>query len=151
MFVPMAETVILALAGATIFSVTFTPAMVALLLGGKVSEKENFVVRPARRVYERLLTWALRHRGLVVSGAVILLGICGLIATRLGSEFVPKLGEGALAIQPARIPSVSLATSVAMRRRAACSATTSSTVCPRVTASTLRAYAPEAPISLRRP
>ena len=115
MFVPMAETVILALAGATIFSVTFTPAMVALLLGGKVSEKENFVVRPARRIYERLLTWALRHRALVVSGAVILLCVCGLIATRLGSEFVPKLGEGALAIQPARIPSVSLATSVAMQ------------------------------------
>ena len=115
MFVPMAETVILALAGATIFSITFTPAMVALVLGGKVSEKENFVVRPIRRLYERLLSSALGHRGVVVVAAAALLVLCGLLATRLGSEFVPKLGEGALAIQPARIPSVSLTTSVAMQ------------------------------------
>jgi cobalt-zinc-cadmium resistance protein CzcA len=115
MFVPMAETVILALAGATVFSVTFTPAMVALLLGGRISEKENFVVRPARQLYERLLKSALGHRGLVVSGALLLLCACGLVSTTLGSEFVPKLGEGALAIQPARIPSVSLTTSVAMQ------------------------------------
>jgi len=115
MFVPMAETVILALAGATVFSITFTPAMVALTLGGKVSEKENFIVRPTRVAYERLLGSALGHRGLVVTGAVVLLVVCGLIASRLGSEFVPKLGEGALAIQPARIPSVSLTTSIAMQ------------------------------------
>jgi heavy metal efflux system protein len=117
MFVPMAETVILALAGATVFSITFTPAMVALVLGGKVSEKENFVMRPIRRTYERLLESALGHRGLVVGAAVGLLVVCGVIASRLGSEFVPKLGEGALAIQPARIPSVSLTTSIAMQRQ----------------------------------
>ena len=115
MFVPMAETVILALAGATIFSITFTPAMVALALGGKVSEKENFVVRPIRALYERLLKSALGHRGLIVAAAAGLLVVCGVIAARLGSEFVPKLGEGALAIQPARIPSVSLTTSIAMQ------------------------------------
>ena len=115
MFVPMAETVILALAGATILSITFTPAMVALVLGGKVSEKDNFILRPARRLYERALHWALRKRGLVVVGAVGLLAVSALLASRLGSEFVPKLGEGALAIQPARIPSVSLTTSIAMQ------------------------------------
>lgn len=115
MFVPMAETVILALAGATILSVTFTPAMVALVLGGKVSEKENFILRPARRLYEGALHWALRRRALIVGGALGLLAVSGLFATRLGSEFVPKLGEGALAIQPARIPSVSLTTSIAMQ------------------------------------
>jgi cobalt-zinc-cadmium resistance protein CzcA len=115
MFVPMAQTVILALAGATILSITFTPAMVALLLGGKVSEKENFVLRPARRLYERALHWALGQRGLIVGGAIAVLAAAALIASQLGSEFVPKLGEGALAIQPARIPSVSLTTSVAMQ------------------------------------
>ncbi|HKO90249.1 MAG TPA: CusA/CzcA family heavy metal efflux RND transporter, partial [Polyangiaceae bacterium] len=115
MFVPMAETVILALAGATVFSITFTPAMVALTLGGKVSERENFLVRPTRAAYERLLGLALRQRGLVAVGALGLVGLCALIASRLGSEFVPKLGEGALAIQPARIPSVSLTTSIAMQ------------------------------------
>jgi cobalt-zinc-cadmium resistance protein CzcA len=115
MFVPMAETVILALTGATLLSITFTPAMVALVLSGKVSEKENLVVRPAKALYERLLSWSLGHRGSVVVGAALLLVACAVLASRLGSEFVPKLGEGALAIQPARIPSVSLSTSVAMQ------------------------------------
>jgi cobalt-zinc-cadmium resistance protein CzcA len=115
MFTPMAQTVILALAGATVLSITFTPAMVALTLGGRVSERENLVLRAARGVYERLLSSALRRRGLVLSGALGLLLVCGLLALRLGSEFVPKLGEGALAIQPARIPSVSLSTSLAMQ------------------------------------
>jgi cobalt-zinc-cadmium resistance protein CzcA len=115
MFVPMAETVILALAGATLLSVTFTPAMVALLLGGRISERENFVVRPARALYERGLAWALGHRGAVVTGAATLLALGGLVAASLGSEFVPKLGEGALAVQPARIPSVGLSTSVLMQ------------------------------------
>jgi heavy metal efflux system protein len=115
MFVPMAETVILALAGATLLSLTFTPAMVALFLSGKVSERENFVVRPARALYARALGWALSRRGAVVAGALAFLAACGFVATRLGSEFVPKLGEGALAIQPARIPSVSLSTSVALQ------------------------------------
>jgi cobalt-zinc-cadmium resistance protein CzcA len=117
MFVPMAETVVLALAGATIFSVTFIPAMVALALSGKVSEKDNFVIERAKKVYHRLLSGALANRGRVVAAAFTLLLVCGVVATFLGSEFVPKLGEGALAIQPARIPSVSLSTSVAMQRQ----------------------------------
>jgi heavy metal efflux system protein len=115
MFVPMAETVILALAGATVLSITFTPAMVALLLGGKVSEHENWFARASRSLYARALGAALTHRALVVSGAVVLLILSLMLSLRLGSEFVPKLGEGALAIQPARIPSVSLTTSVAMQ------------------------------------
>ncbi|WP_437591193.1 efflux RND transporter permease subunit [Sorangium sp. So ce1000] len=115
MFRPMAETVVLALAGATILSMTFIPALVALLLTGKVSEKENFLFRHAKRGYERTIGWALAHRSAVVIGAFALLAVSGLVATRLGSEFAPKLSEGALALQPARIPSIGITTSVEMQ------------------------------------
>ena len=115
MFRPMAQTVILALAGATILSMTFIPALVALMLTGKVSEKENFFFRHTKRLYERALGWALRRRPAVLAGAAILLALSGLVATRLGSEFAPKLSEGALAIQPARIPSISLTTSLELQ------------------------------------
>ena len=116
MFKPMAETVLLALVGATILSMTFIPALVALLLTGKVSEKENFLFRNAKRLYERGLDWSLAHRAALLTGAALLLVLSGVVATRLGSEFASELSEGALALQPARIPSISLTTSVAMQR-----------------------------------
>lgn len=117
MFRPMAQTVVLALAGATILSMTFIPALVAIALTGKVSEKENSVFRHARRGYERVIGWALAHRGVVVASAVVLLAASGLVAARLGSEFAPKLSEGALALQPARIPSIGISTSVEMQAK----------------------------------
>ncbi len=115
MFRPMAETVLFALAGATVLSMTLIPALVAILLTGKVSEKENFLFRQAKRLYERTLDAALAHRTAVIAGALVLLAFSGLVATRLGSEFAPKLSEGALALQPARIPSIGLTTSLAMQ------------------------------------
>jgi heavy metal efflux system protein len=115
MFRPMAQTVVLALAGATILSMTFVPALVALLLTGKVAEKENFALRHAKRFYERALRWALGHRAAVLAAALLILLGSGLVATRLGSEFAPKLSEGALALQPARIPSISLTTSLQLQ------------------------------------
>ncbi|WP_437723525.1 efflux RND transporter permease subunit [Sorangium sp. So ce861] len=115
MFRPMAETVVLALAGATILSMTFIPALVALVLTGKVDEKENFLFRHAKRGYERIIGWALARRGPVMIGALALLAVSGLVASRLGSEFAPKLSEGALALQPARIPSIGITTSVEMQ------------------------------------
>ncbi|MGK4008341.1 CusA/CzcA family heavy metal efflux RND transporter [Sorangium sp. So ce1036] len=115
MFRPMAQTVVLALAGATILSMTFVPALVALLLTGRVSEKENFLFRHARRAYERVLSWALSHKPAVLGVAGVVLAATGLVAAGLGREFAPRLSEGALALQPARIPSISLTTSVAMQ------------------------------------
>ncbi len=117
MFRPMASVVLLALAGALLFAFTFVPAAVALFLRGKVAEKENPVMRGAGRLYAPALDAALRLRWLTVGGALALLLVCGFVATKLGSEFIPKLGEGALAVQPARIPSISLTTSVAMQCR----------------------------------
>ncbi|WP_437783884.1 efflux RND transporter permease subunit [Sorangium sp. So ce1097] len=115
MFRPMAQTVVLALAGATILSMTFIPALVALLLTGKVSERESAVFGRAKRGYERALRWALANRPAVLGVAGLALAASGIVAARLGSEFAPKLSEGALAIQPARIPSIGLTTSVAMQ------------------------------------
>jgi len=115
MFGPMAITVVLALAGATVLSMTLIPALVAILLSGKVSEKENFFFRHAKGAYDRVLTVALSNRPAVILSAALFLGFSGAVAFTLGSEFAPKLSEGALAIQPARIPSVGISTSVEMQ------------------------------------
>jgi cobalt-zinc-cadmium resistance protein CzcA len=115
MFRPMAITVVLALAGATILSMTFIPALVAILLKGKISERENWFMLGARRLYERVLRWNLRHRSLVLASSTLLVAGSLLLAALLGNEFAPRLGEGALAIQPARIPSISLTTSLEMQ------------------------------------
>ncbi len=116
MFRPMAGVVLLALAGALILTFTFIPAACALLLRGKFSEKESFLIRWTKAAYRPSLNTALRLRWLTVGFAVLLLLVSGLVASRLGSEFVPKLGEGALAVQPARIPSIGITTSVEMQK-----------------------------------
>ena len=117
MFRPMAQTVVLALGGATVLSITLIPALVAIALRGRVAEKEVALFVWARRGYDRLLGYCLSHRAIVLCGASAVLVISGVIAGGLGSEFAPKLGEGALALQPARIPSTGLKASVEMQKR----------------------------------
>ncbi|QNN45533.1 CusA/CzcA family heavy metal efflux RND transporter [Thermomonas brevis] len=116
MFHPMAITVVLALTGAMLLSLTFVPAAVAVFLGGKVDERENRVVAWCKRRYEPLLRRALRRRVAVVAGATVLTVLCGLLATRLGSEFVPNLDEGDVVVQALRIPGTSLSQSVEMQK-----------------------------------
>ena len=115
MFHPMAITVVLALSGAMLLSLTFVPAAVALFLGGRVEEKENRVMQWCSRRYAPLLTWALRRRAWVFGAAVTLVVGCGLLATRLGSEFIPNLDEGDLTIHALRIPGTSLTQALAMQ------------------------------------
>ena len=115
MFHPMAITVVLALTGAMLLSLTFVPAAIAVFLGGRVDERENRVVAWCKRGYAPLLREALRLRVAVVAGAAALTLLCGLLATRLGSEFVPNLDEGDVVVQAMRIPGTSLAQSVAMQ------------------------------------
>ena len=112
MFKPMAMTVLFALAGALVLAMTFIPALASLLLPKKLSEKESFIVRGVRKVYEPTLRRALRAKWIVIAVAMVLLGGSALVASRLGSEFVPKLDEGAIAMQAIRLPSVSLEESV---------------------------------------
>src|SRR5690606_33846969 len=108
MFHPMAITVVLALSGAMLLSLTFVPAAVALFLRGKVSEKDTRVMRISRSLYAPMLAWALRWRAWVVLGAAAGVVLCALLATRLGSEFVPSLDEGDIAVHALRIPGTSL-------------------------------------------
>ncbi len=117
MFRPMAATVIFALVGAFVLSLTFVPAMVGILLSGHIREQENWLLRTARAVYQPLLHLALRFRAAVVLAAVALLLLTGLMAAQLGREFVPKLSEGALALQPTRMPSIALSTSIQMQEQ----------------------------------
>lgn len=117
MFRPMAQTVVLALAGATVLSMTLIPALIAIGLRGKVSEKEVAVIGWLKRRYDRVLTALIPRAGWVIGGALALLVASGFVAAGLGSEFAPQLSEGALALQPARIPSTSLTASLQMQTR----------------------------------
>lgn len=115
MFHPMAFTVVIALLGAMIFSVTFVPAAIALFLTGKVKEEERWTVRAAKRVYQPMLAAALRNQGLTVTIAIVAVVLSILLTTRLGSEFVPSLNEGDIALHAIRIPGTSLTTSIEMQ------------------------------------
>ena len=96
MFQPMALTVIFALIGALLLSLTLMPVLCSYLLRGRIEEKDNWIIRPAKTAYAFILEIALRHRWWVVLGAVGLsAGTLGLYL-RLGAEFVPKLDEGAI-------------------------------------------------------
>ncbi|MCW5581436.1 MAG: CusA/CzcA family heavy metal efflux RND transporter, partial [Luteimonas sp.] len=115
MFHPMAITVVLALTGAMLLSLTFVPAAVAVFLGGRAEERENRFVGWCKRAYRPALRASLRLRGPVLALAALLTVLCGALATRLGSEFIPHLDEGDVVVQALRIPGTSLGQSVAMQ------------------------------------
>ncbi len=115
MFRPMAATVIFALMGAFVLSLTFIPAMIALVMTGKVTEKENFLVRLAKWAYEPVVRLAVRARYLVVLAAVAAFaGSLALFGT-LKQEFAPILDEKDIAMHAMRIPSTSLTQSSRMQ------------------------------------
>jgi len=115
MFHPMAITVVMALTIALVLSLTFVPAAVALFVTGKVEERDPFLMRGARRLYEPALDMALRFRVPFVAAAVALVAISGLAASRMGSEFVPNLDEGDIAMHALRIPGTSLSQAIQMQ------------------------------------
>ena len=115
MFTPMALTVLMALTGASILSLTFVPAAVAILVTGNVSERENFFMRTARRIYVPLLDGSLRNSFGVTLIAALLVAVCAIAATRMGGEFIPSLDEGDVSMEIIRIPGTSLTQSVEMQ------------------------------------
>ncbi len=117
MFHPMAFTVVIALLGAMILSVTFVPAAIAMFVTGKVKEEEGVVMRTARLRYAPVLKWVLSHRSIAFSVAVVLIVLSGFTASRMGSEFIPSLSEGDFALQALRVPGTSLTQSVDMQQR----------------------------------
>jgi heavy metal efflux system protein len=116
MFRPMAQVVLLALAGALILSFTFVPAAAALWLSGRVSETQSAPLRAIHRRYLPALRWALDRRKRVVVTAVVVAVLGLLIGTRLGSEFVPTLDEQDIVIIVNHIPGTGLEQTLAMER-----------------------------------
>jgi cobalt-zinc-cadmium resistance protein CzcA len=115
MFYPMAFTVVVALVGAMILSVTFVPAAVAIVLRNNVAEKENRLMAAASRLYVPALRTSLRNRPVVIAGAAALVVLCTLLAGRMGREFIPSLDEGDVALHALRIPGTSLTQAVDMQ------------------------------------
>ena len=115
MFHPMAMTVVIALSAAMLLSITFVPAAVAMMFKRQVVEKENRAFDATKDLYGRLLRKAIAMRGAVVAAALVLLVVCAGLAGRLGSEFVPNLDEGDIAMHALRIPGTSLSQAVALQ------------------------------------
>ncbi len=115
MFHPMAATVVMALLSAMVFSLTIVPAAVAVFLRGKISEKESVVITKTKSFYKPLLLLALKFRWVVVSFAALLIAGCIWLATTLGSEFIPQLNEGDIALHAMRIPGTGLEQAVEMQ------------------------------------
>lgn len=115
MFHPMAATVVMALVSAMFLSLTVVPAAVAVFMRGKISEKESILIRGAKKVYRPMLQLSLQFRWLVVGLAVVLVASSGWLATTLGSEFIPQLNEGDIALHAMRIPGTGLEQAVEMQ------------------------------------
>ncbi|MFY9688145.1 MAG: CusA/CzcA family heavy metal efflux RND transporter, partial [Pseudolabrys sp.] len=115
MFTPMAMTVLMALTGAAICAVTFVPAAIALFVTGRISEHDNLLMRGARRIYVPLLDASIRSRQWTVAVATVLVIATGVVASRMGGEFIPSLDEGDIAMHAMRIPGTSLTQAVGMQ------------------------------------
>ncbi len=115
MFQPMAITVMLALAAAFVLSLTLVPALVALLMTGRVTEKESWIVAGAHRLYVPALDFGLRRPWPVLGISLAAVVGAGLLFGTLGREFIPQLDEGDIAAEMIRIPSVSLDQALVMQ------------------------------------
>ncbi|UCC30995.1 MAG: efflux RND transporter permease subunit [Phycisphaerales bacterium] len=112
LFRPMALTVVFALLGSLILSLTLMPVLASLLLPGKPREREPLFVRIAKRLYEPVLGFVLRHRAMILTGVALLLVIGVVMATRLGTVFIPRLAEEAIVINTVRLAGVAVDESV---------------------------------------
>jgi cobalt-zinc-cadmium resistance protein CzcA len=117
LFKPMALTMIFALAGSLLLALTFTPVVASLFLPKQVKDTEPWLVRMAHRLYEPVLSLALRFRLFTLLGALGLLIGAAFLTTRIGGEFLPKLGEGAIVGTTVRVAGVSVAEAVAVNDR----------------------------------
>ena len=115
-FHPMAITVVMALTAALLLALTLVPAAIAQFVTGRVEEKENRVMSWLNRQYAPLLDATMKRGKLIIGGAVALVLLAGVGATRLGSEFIPNLDEGDIAMHALRIPGTSLSQAIDMQR-----------------------------------
>ena len=115
MFHPMATTVVIALLCAMVLSLTVVPAAIAVFMRGKISEKESVIIRGAKAIYRPALEWVLKFKSLILAGALGLVVVCAWLASTLGSEFIPQLDEGDIALHALRITGTGLEQSVEMQ------------------------------------
>ncbi|MFN0140866.1 MAG: efflux RND transporter permease subunit [Pyrinomonadaceae bacterium] len=113
MFIPMALTVVFALIGALILSLTFVPAAMTYILRGRVSEKESIIIRWAKKAYMPALDYVMRYRWQSLAATTVMVFASFALFPFLGTEFIPRLDEGSLAMQIQQLPSVSLTQSLA--------------------------------------
>jgi cobalt-zinc-cadmium resistance protein CzcA len=116
MFYPMAFTVIAALLGAMILSITFVPAAVSIVLFGRIEEKENFIMRWANKIYQPVQELTFKGKRFILFSTVVLMVLCVLISTKMGSEFIPSLDEGDVAMHAMRVPGTSLSQAIEMQK-----------------------------------
>ncbi len=112
LFQPMALTVISALAGSMILSMTLMPVLASYALKKGGGSGDNLLVGWLKRLYRPALGWALRNRALVLAIALLVVANAAFLATRLGSEFVPRLSEQSIVINTVRIAGISLDESI---------------------------------------
>jgi cobalt-zinc-cadmium resistance protein CzcA len=115
MFHPMAFTVIAALAGAVLLAITFVPAAVAIFVRGKVKEHDSGLMHALKRGYTAVLHLSLRYSVLFISAAVLIMAAVFWQGSKLGSEFMPQLDEGDIALHALRIPGTGLSQSLQMQ------------------------------------
>jgi cobalt-zinc-cadmium resistance protein CzcA len=117
LFRPMATTVLLALGGAFILSLTLVPVLTSYVVRPKAGAHETWLLRAAHRAFLPALERALRHRWLTIGAALLALGAAVMLFVRLGAEFVPQLDEGDLLVEARRLPGIALSESVATSLR----------------------------------
>jgi len=117
MFRPMALTMIFALLGSMLLSLTLMPVLASLVLPRRTKQTEPWLVRLAQRLYAPALDVAMRFRVLTLAGAAALVIVASMIALRMGGEFLPKLKEGALVVNVIRLAGVSVEEAAASNTR----------------------------------
>lgn len=117
MFEPMAFTVVAALTGALILAMTFVPAAIAIFVRGNIEHKENILMRGARKLYSPLLNFAIKTPVLISITALFFVMLIASLSTRMGTEFLPKLDEGDVALHALRISGTGLEQAVGMQNQ----------------------------------
>jgi cobalt-zinc-cadmium resistance protein CzcA len=108
LFRPMALVVLFALLGSLVLSLTLMPVLASLILSSKVKDREPWVIRVCQSIYRPALNWVLHNRAAVLVMAVAVIALAGVMATELGTEFIPRLSEQSIVINTVRLASVSL-------------------------------------------
>ncbi|WP_395730738.1 efflux RND transporter permease subunit [Prosthecobacter sp.] len=117
MFKPMALVVMLALGGSLVLAVSLMPVLCSYLLGGKIDEKDNWIVTLTKRLYTPLLRFGLRFKPLIVLPMIVIFGSSLWVLSRLGSEFIPQLDEGDFSFQLIRSSSAGISASIDLQKQ----------------------------------